>query len=148
MALEHLVVIRFRKSHAAKFIELTTLPRRTSLKDMLCEKCQDREANVHKTFIDNAKTPHARTEQHLCEICAGTKTEEQLKEEQRARWEQNKIEREKVAEESRFAMEEIERSLFKDRRQIWRSNKCGVFCWSVDPRCKFAIALVGSTLPD
>jgi hypothetical protein len=115
---------------------------------MLCEKCQEREARVHKTFIDSSSETPERRVQHLCEICGGIKTEAELKEEQRARGEQAKIAREKDMEASRLAMEEIERGLFAERRQVWRSNKCGVWCWSIDNKWKFALTLVGSTSPD
>jgi hypothetical protein len=115
---------------------------------MLCEKCQEREARVHKTSIDSSSGTRKRTEQHLCEVCAGIKTEAQLEEEQRARREQAGIAREKEMEETRLAMKEIQGGLFGERRHILRSNKCGVFCWSVDTKWKFALVLVGSTLPD
>jgi hypothetical protein len=56
---------------------------------MLCEKCQQRPANVHVTRCSvGLNSPRSRVVQHLCEICAGHKTEQQLREEEEKRKQQ------------------------------------------------------------
>jgi hypothetical protein len=70
---------------------------------MLCEKCREREAHVHNTYIDGSSGTHERRVQHLCVVCAGIKTEAQLEEERRLRGKQAGIAREKAMEESRLA---------------------------------------------
>ena len=67
---------------------------------MLCQICQTRSATVHQTQIVGPPGQQTRAERHLCEVCAGIKTEPQMEEEQKAKQKEWKAASERRLEQS------------------------------------------------
>jgi hypothetical protein len=141
---------RPRLSHNACACQIVCgTPRTEYAYAVLCEICQKRHANVHKTttFLEghppNRKSTVGPT-RHLCEVCAGHKTEEAWDAEQkeraaasRQRFEQNKAFSRAIREE-----------LFESRRDLMTRNQIRLHGMAVERHWKIALLKVSSLLAD
>jgi len=87
---------------------------------MLCQACHKRNARVHETSFDT-RTPGSRVERHLCEVCAGLKTEREVEEERAA----FQLAAEKRREAQADLLQQIHSALFSAH---FDSNQKQVLC--------------------
>jgi hypothetical protein len=111
---------------------------------MRCQICQKRSANVHETHIMGPPGQQTRTERHLCEVCAGRKTELQMGEEQKERTATNERRREQI----RVLMEEVRKELWEPRLAVMKSNRIRMRGTALDPLWNLVLVGVHSLLPD
>jgi hypothetical protein len=111
---------------------------------MLCQICQKRSAHIHKTLITGSPGNRTRTEQHLCEVCAGTKTELQIEQEQRE-W---KAASEHRKEESQLLIRGVSKELWEPHLAVMKSNQIRTRGTALDPHWKLVLVGIDSTLPE
>lgn len=85
-----------------------------------------------------------RTERHLCEVCAGRKTELQMEEEQRE-W---KAVTERRQEQSQVLSREVHKELWEPRLAVMKSNQIRTRGTALDPHWNLVLVGVDSPLPD
>jgi hypothetical protein len=126
---------------------------------MQCEICQKRPANIHQTqqMIKWARLgrvppgeqpyrpplpalPSGKTERHLCDVCAGWMTEQQLEEQAALLEQQSRQRREKNTAWSQA----ISKELFGDRIAELRSNGFFTYLNAVSMEWKLCLLAVGS----
>jgi hypothetical protein len=113
---------------------------------MLCQICQKRDANVHETIIHlGGDKPNAG--RHLCEVCAGRKTEMQFEEEQKEAQKPSERRSKQRNEESRAMHQEVAKELWEPRFALMRRDQIRAKGTALDPHWKLVITGVDSLLP-
>jgi hypothetical protein len=113
---------------------------------MFCQICQQRESHVTQTYI--YVTSGQREVRHLCEVCAGLKTETQWdkeREEEKKRWAMESLQR---REQSRQMSQLVNEELFKPRLSEIRSKQVRIHTRSLDPANKLMLFGISSPLPE
>lgn len=85
-----------------------------------------------------------RTERHLCEVCAGRKTELRIEEEQK----EARAASERRREQSRALVHEIGKELWEPQTALLKINQIRTRGMAVDPHWKLVLVGIGSLLPD
>ena len=119
-------------------------PRRGVDFAMLCLICQKRSATVHETQIMGPPGHQTRTVRHLCEVCAGRKTELQMEEEQKER----KAASERRREQSQVLNREVNQELWEPRSAVMQSKQIRTRGTALDPRWNLVLVGVDSPLPE
>lgn len=115
---------------------------------MLCQICQKRSANVHETRIMGSPGHQTRTERHLCEVCAGRKTELQMEEERKEKQKEWKAASERRHEQSQALIHEIRKELWEPRLAQMKSSQIRIRGTALDPHWKLVLVGVDSLLAD
>ena len=115
---------------------------------MLCQICQKRSANLHETQIVGPPGHQTRTTRHLCEVCAGRKTELQMEEEQKEKQREWKAASERRREESQVLLREIHKELWEPRMSLIKSNQIRTRGRALDPHWNLVLVGIESLLPD
>lgn len=105
---------------------------------MLCEMCQKHPVRVHRTRIELQTSE--RRESHLCEVCAGLKTEQQLAEEALLRREQSVQRRETCRKLSHL----VRQTIIEPQKELFQNKSifgCGA---AMDPAWKLYLTGLGS----
>jgi hypothetical protein len=109
---------------------------------MLCQICQKRTARVHQTFVSSDR--QTQTVRHLCEVCAGTKTEQQSEEERK----ESRMAIERRGEKSWMLVHQIQNELLEPRSALLQSNQIRTRGWALNSELKLALVGVFSRLKD
>ena len=85
-----------------------------------------------------------RTVRHLCEVCAGRKTELQMEEEQKER----KAASERRREQSQVLNREVNQELWEPRLAVMQSNQIRTRGTALDPHWNLVLVGIDSPLPE
>ncbi len=85
-----------------------------------------------------------QTTRHLCEVCAGKKTELQMEEEQL----EARAASERRRKQSLALIQEIQKEFWEPRRALMKSNQIQLCGTALDPHWKLVLAGIGSLLPE